>query len=439
MNTSNTEVNLNQKQALAKELAIANKKLAFQNEEKDKRAAELAIANKELAFQNEEKDKRAAELAIANKELAFQNNEKDKRAAELSTANKELAFQNEEKDKRAAELAIANKEMAFQNKEKDKRAAELATANIELAFQNEEKDKRAAELAIANKELAFQNGEKEKRAAELIIADKELEFQSGEKEKRAVELITAQTDVKELEGLNIHKENILSTISHDLRSPLAGIIQIAELLKHEFKNMEDDELQNMLDHLYTLTIEELAMLDYLVEWARIKYAAEAYTPAQINLSQYVNKVFDTLNEMAESQNVLLYNKIKEDVTVFADGKMLLSIIQNIVSNSIKHTLPGGKVTAFAKREGDKIIIEIKDTGIGMSQEFVKKLFAPQMGILSNVRKENKGAGIGLLLIKGFVDKNGGEIWVESTQGKGTSFYFSLLVEETLDELSIRLN
>jgi diguanylate cyclase (GGDEF)-like protein len=95
-------------------------------------AAELAIANKELAFQNEEKDKRAAELTIANKELAFQNEEKDKRAAELTIANKELAFQNEEKDKRAAELAIANKELAFQHEEKDKRAAELAKVEAQL-------------------------------------------------------------------------------------------------------------------------------------------------------------------------------------------------------------------------------------------------------------------------------------------------------------------
>ncbi|ABM03618.1 diguanylate cyclase/phosphodiesterase [Psychromonas ingrahamii 37] len=134
-------------------LAIANKDLAFQNEEKDKRAAELAIAN-------EEKSKRAAELAIANKELAFQNKEKDKRAAELAIANKELAFQNKEKDKRAAELA-------FQNKEKDKRAAELAIANKELAFQNKEKDKRAAELAIANKELAIANEEKGKLTEKL--------------------------------------------------------------------------------------------------------------------------------------------------------------------------------------------------------------------------------------------------------------------------------
>ncbi|KAA6431846.1 PAS domain S-box protein [Rufibacter glacialis] len=175
----------------ASELAIANKELAFQNDEKEKRAAELSIANKELAFQNDEKEKRAAELSIANKELAFQNDEKEKRAAELSIANKELAFQNDEKEKRAAELSIANIELAFQNDEKEKRAAELSIANKELAFQNDEKEKRAAELSIANIELAFQNDEKEKRAAELILANKELAFQNDEKVKRAAELRVA--------------------------------------------------------------------------------------------------------------------------------------------------------------------------------------------------------------------------------------------------------
>ena len=149
-------------------------------------ATELRIANKELAFQNNEKGKRADELGIANKELAFQNDEKGKRADELGIANKELAFQNDEKEKRAAELSIANKELAFQNDEKEKRAAELGIANKELAFQNEEKEKRAAELFIANKELIFQTGEKEKRAAELVIADIELDFQNKEKEKREI-------------------------------------------------------------------------------------------------------------------------------------------------------------------------------------------------------------------------------------------------------------
>ena len=139
--------------------------------ESKKRASELIIANKELAFQNEEKEKRAAELIIANKELIHQNEEKEKRAAELIIANKELIHQNEEKEKRAAELIIANKELAYQNKEKEKRAAELIIANKELAFQNEEKEKRAAELIIANKELIHQNEEKEKRATELTTAN----------------------------------------------------------------------------------------------------------------------------------------------------------------------------------------------------------------------------------------------------------------------------
>ena len=191
-----------EKEKRAAELVIANKELAFQNEVKEKRAAELVIANKELAFQNDEKEKRAAELDIANKELAFQNDEKEKRAAELVIANKELAFQNEVKEKRAAELVVANKELAFQNDEKEKRAAELDIANKELAFQNDEKEKRAAELVIANKELAFQNEVKEKRAAELIIANEELVFQTGEKEKRAAELVIAD---KELDFQNAEK------------------------------------------------------------------------------------------------------------------------------------------------------------------------------------------------------------------------------------------
>ncbi|MDT3739404.1 MAG: hypothetical protein RO257_07890 [Candidatus Kapabacteria bacterium] len=122
-------------------------------------------------------------LVIANKELAFQNQEKEKRAQELAEANKVLAMHIVEKEKRAAELIIANKELAYQNQEKEKRAAELIIANKELAFQNEEKEKRAAELIIANKELAFQNREKEKRAQELILINEELSKHIEEKER----------------------------------------------------------------------------------------------------------------------------------------------------------------------------------------------------------------------------------------------------------------
>jgi two-component system CheB/CheR fusion protein len=240
--------------------------------------------------------------------------------------------------------------------------------------------------------------------------------------------------VRELEELNTHKESVLAILSHDLRSPLAAIIQIAHYLKENFQTMKHDHAQNMLDSLYKASTDELAMLDYLVEWARIKYASDVFSPTKLKLTEYIEKVFETLNETASINTINLHHEIEEDTSVFADSKMLISVIQNIVSNAIKHTEKGGTITVSAKAKEDKIIVQVKDTGVGMSKEIMKSLFAPQMKALSETRKKNKGAGIGLLLVKGFLEKNGGEIWVESTEGEGSSFYFTLPSEKPLDKI-----
>ena len=240
--------------------------------------------------------------------------------------------------------------------------------------------------------------------------------------------------VKDLEELNTHKESVLAIVSHDLRSPLSSIISTAKYLKQNFQKMKPDAVQEMLDLLYKSSVDELEMLDYLVEWARIKYAAEVFTPTKIKLIEYIKKVFETLNETASINTINLHHEIEENTSVFADGKMLISIIQNIVSNAIKHTEKGGTITVSAKSKDDKIIVQVKDTGIGMSKEIMDKLFTPQMKTLSEARKKNKGAGIGLLLVKGFLEKNGGEIWVESIEGEGSSFYFTLPNEKPLDKI-----
>jgi PAS domain S-box-containing protein len=238
-------------QKWALDLQIANKELAYQNQEKEKRANELGIANEELAYQNQEKEKRANELGIANEELAYQNDEKEKRAAELAVANKELEFQNDEKEKRAAELVIANQELHFQNDEKEKRAAELVIANQELHFQNDEKEKRAAELAVANKELEFQNDEKEKRAAELVIANQELHFQNDEKEKRAAELVIAnqelhfQNDEKEKRANELIIANKELAFQNDEKGKRAAELVIANkelAFQNDEKGKRADEL-----------------------------------------------------------------------------------------------------------------------------------------------------------------------------------------------------
>ncbi|MFE3849173.1 ATP-binding protein [Flavobacterium sp. LB3P45] len=240
--------------------------------------------------------------------------------------------------------------------------------------------------------------------------------------------------VKELEDLNTHKESVLAILSHDLRSPLSSIIATTGYLKANFERLDPSIVIEMLELIHKASIDELNMLDYLVEWARIKYAAEVFSPRKIELVQYVKKVFDTLNDTASLNAINLHHEIEENTKVFADGKMLLSIIQNIVSNAIKHSLPGGKITVTAKTQDDKIIVRIKDSGIGMSKEIQEKLFTPQMNILSKARLENKGAGIGLLLVKGFLEKNGGEIWVESLVGEGSSFYFTLPMEKPLHKI-----
>ncbi|MDQ3047396.1 MAG: PAS domain-containing sensor histidine kinase [Bacteroidota bacterium] len=240
--------------------------------------------------------------------------------------------------------------------------------------------------------------------------------------------------VKELEELNTHKESILAILSHDLRSPLAGIIQATDYLKSNFHKMPEAAERELLEEINKATKDELNMLDYLVEWARIKYASDVFTPTKIELSKYVNKVFETLKETASVDTINLHHEIEENATVFADEKMLLSVLQNIVSNAIKHSHKGGKITIAAKKSDDKMIIEIKDTGMGMSKDIQEKLFTPQMKSLSSARKENKGAGIGLLLVKGFLEKNGGEIWVESVEGVGSTFYFTLPLYKPEDKI-----
>jgi PAS domain S-box-containing protein len=240
--------------------------------------------------------------------------------------------------------------------------------------------------------------------------------------------------VRELEELNIHKESVLAILSHDLRSPLSSIIGTAKYLKENFHRMKPYAVQEMLDLLYKSSTDELDMLDYLVEWARIKYASDVFSPTKIKLTEYIDKVFETLNESASINTINLHHEIQENTSVFADGKMLISIIQNIVSNAIKHTKKGGAITISAKTKDDKIIIRVKDTGIGMSKEIIEKLFTPQLKTLSETRKKDKGAGIGLLLVKGFLEKNGGEIWVESIEGKGSSFYFTLPIEKPLHKI-----
>ena len=427
-------------------LSDANRKLLFQNEEKEKRAAELIIANKELAFQNEEKEKRAAELSIANKELLFQNEEKEKRAAELIIANKELAFQNEEKEKRAAELSIANKELLFQNEEKEKRAAELIIANKELAFQNEEKEKRAAELSIANKELAFQNEEKEKRAAELIIANKELAFQNEEKEKRAAELIIANKELLAFTYIS----------SHDLQEPLRKIQTfVTIILENENKNLSDKGKYNF-QRMQIAAQRMQQLIDDLLAFSRINSTDHQFENTDLN--KIIEDVkFDLKETIQEKQATFEVSEICPFKLIAFQFRQLM---YNLISNALKFSKPDvpshiiiksntvngselndallstkktaplpnsdGSTTAednplkeIFSAEKKYCHINVTDNGIGFEPHFSERIF----GVFQKLHSKEvyAGTGIGLAIVKKIVENHKGLITATGELNKGASF------------------
>ncbi len=233
--------------------------------------------------------------------------------------------------------------------------------------------------------------------------------------------------IGDLEELNAHKDNILAILSHDLRSPLARMISISNFLLSDFDTIDPEELKSFLRNINKSARQELNMLDYLMEWARIKYASQVFTPAKIDLFQYVMKGIESVQASTKANQIKLENHVNENTIVFADGKMILSVIQNILTNAIKHSKESGVVEITSYKRGRNVVIMIKDNGIGMSLETQQKLFSPNVESLAHTRKKNKGGGIGMLLTKGFLETNGGKIWVESFEGIGSSFYFSLPV------------
>ncbi len=146
---------------------------------------------------------------------------------------------------------------------------------------------------------------------------------------------------KEMEDLSIHRESVIGILSHDLRSPLSGIIGASEYLKLNFDKKENATVKEMLDLVHQTSKDGLIKLDALLEWARIKYVSEAFSATEINLFEHVNKVVEMVQPKAEEKNVHLLNEVDTDLLVLADGEMVISILQNLVLNAIKYSPSGG--------------------------------------------------------------------------------------------------
>lgn len=230
---------------------------------------------------------------------------------------------------------------------------------------------------------------------------------------------------KQLIELNQGKDKFFSILSHDLRSPFNSLIGFTDLLIKNFDDFSNDEIKSISSNIHNSLRHLYELIENILQWSGLQTGKIPYKPETLNLKRITDQVINLLNGSAVKKNILLSSTVADNLFVNADRTMLFSILQNLISNSLKFTNTGGEINVYAVNEDKFYRVYVKDNGIGMKPEEMEKLFKLDASISKSGTSGEKGTGLGLLLCKELTEKNGGRIWVESVYGKGTTFIFTV--------------
>jgi len=234
-----------------------------------------------------------------------------------------------------------------------------------------------------------------------------------------------QETTQQLQEANASKDTFFSIIAHDLRDPLTGLIRLTEALVQDLEHNGQDRFRTLVSRLHKDSTTVYALLMNLLEWSRLQRGLMEYEPETIPLATIVGLDMDLLRAHAEHKQITLKNQISDGTTVYADLKMIDTVIRNLLSNAVKFTESGGTIEVSAQPQENTVEISISDTGIGMDQTCLDNLFRIDAKCSRRGAADEKGTGLGLILCKEFVEKNGGTIQVESEVNKGSRFIVSL--------------
>ncbi len=231
---------------------------------------------------------------------------------------------------------------------------------------------------------------------------------------------------EQLIRLNSSKDLFFSIIAHDLRGPFTGLLGISKILVKSINDLGPAERHELAVN-FNLSIERTyKFLENLLDWAKLQRGEMKYQPASFSLNELIMSNIDLLTENAKQKGIKISYSTDSDIFVYADQNMIDTIIRNLVSNAIKFTKHGGGIDISAT-VNDIVEIAISDNGVGISDERMDKLF--RIDIDRNIRTQGTsgelGTGLGLILCKELVKKNGGKIWASSEKGKGSTFKFIL--------------
>ncbi len=248
-------------------------------------------------------------------------------------------------------------------------------------------------------------------------------------ELQSINLVLTRTE-KEQRQLNQTKDKIFSIISHDLRSPINTILGFLNILSIKLRSLGDIELKNLAQEMEETTVRLSVFLDDLLKWSMSQMGRLEANPEFLDLKAMVQENYKLVEPRVKKKHINFRTNINEKVKIYADRNMLMLVLRNLISNAIKFTKPGGYIAVSLKvEEPNKAAIYVADDGIGMNDEDLQKIFDFEASNI-NGTPENKGAGLGLVLCKEFVERNGGNILVESKLGHGTRFKIILPAEAT---------
>jgi signal transduction histidine kinase len=229
----------------------------------------------------------------------------------------------------------------------------------------------------------------------------------------------------ELRAANASKDKFFSIISHDLRSPFNALIGYTQLMFEDFESFESDQLKQNIGRVYKSAERLHALLENLLTWSRIQRGVMEYNPEEFDLQEIAENNIDLFLSKAEQKQVRLQTNVQEGMEVYADYNMTNTVIRNLLSNALKFTPTDGMIEISAQNQGNHLEISISDTGTGIPEEAIPKLFRIDLQYTNVGVHGERGTGLGLILCQDLLKKNGGKIWVESEVGKGTTFRFTL--------------
>ena len=278
----------------------------------------------------------------------------------------------------------------------------------------------------------------------LVVQDYEKEDTYTEREQHILEVIAYSISrtierkrleeerrelIKNLETLNSSKDRLFSLISHDLRSPFNSLLGFSEILTKEFDSLTTEEMKEYIRAIYDSSKNLYGMTNNLLQYSRFQTGKISFKPANLQLKKIVDECLKLLKGNIVKKQLNVLDDINENLYVFADDDMLTSIIQNILSNSIKFTYKNGDIRISAAtitgKSGEGMArISIEDSGIGMSETDIKRFFEGEPFTNPGTEKEF-GTGLGLQLVRDFIVKNGGNLNIKSKINVGSTFSFTI--------------